>query len=133
MGNHPSHMRWREANKDHIKKYNRMYSAKLRQTRTEHWLVLRARSRAKRDNLPFDLTADDITIPLYCPVLGIPLYRNINGNKPGANSPSIDRIVPSLGYVKTNICVISHRANILKRDATVDELERLYKYVKDNS
>lgn len=35
---------------------------------------------------------------------------------------SLDRIVPSLGYVPGNVAVISHRANRIKSDATADEL-----------
>lgn len=42
--------------------------------------------------------------------------------KTSANSPSIDRIDNSKGYIPTNIVVISNRANLLKKDATLDEL-----------
>jgi hypothetical protein len=38
------------------------------------------------------------------------------------DSPSLDRIDPSKGYVKGNVRVISARANLLKNDATVGEL-----------
>lgn len=50
----------------------------------------------------------------------------------GANddSPSIDRFDNALGYVKGNIRVISTRANLLKRDATVDEVRRLLAYME---
>jgi len=56
-----------------------------------------------------------------CPILGIPLIPGIGAQSP--NSPSLDRIIPSLGYVKGNIAVISYRANAMKNDATIDELE----------
>ena len=39
------------------------------------------------------------------------------------NSPSLDRIRLELGYVKGNVRVISGRANLLKNDATIEELE----------
>jgi len=37
------------------------------------------------------------------------------------NSPSIDRIVPELGYVIDNISIICHRCNRIKNDATWQE------------
>lgn len=40
-------------------------------------------------------------------------------------SPSLDRIDNRLGYVKGNVIVVSHRANAIKRDATLDELRRI--------
>ena len=62
----------------------------------------------------------------YHSLLGIPIEI---GNKGiwKDNSPSIDRKIPSLGYMKGNIWVISYRANRIKNDATVEELELLAK------
>ena len=42
-----------------------------------------------------------------------------------SNSPSIDRIDPSKGYTKDNVWVISRRANTIKSNATVDEVEKV--------
>jgi hypothetical protein len=85
----------------------------------------RIKSRAKISNIPFDISKDDIVIPDICPILKIPLirYRGINrasGYFP--DSPSLDRIKPELGYVKGNVRVISARANLLKNNASVQEL-----------
>jgi hypothetical protein len=87
-------------------------------------LVARLRGRAKKHNIPFDLTVDDISIPDHCPVLGIPIKfgQDVHDRD---NSPSVDRIIPSLGYVKGNIIVVSFRANRIKNDATVQELETI--------
>ena len=41
--------------------------------------------------------------------------------------PSLDRIDGAKGYVKGNVRVISHRANMLKNDATIEELELVLK------
>src|SRR4051812_27791939 len=67
-----------------------------------------ARERAKRYDIPFNLTEDDVIIPSLCPILGIPL--KLNEGHPKFDSPSVDRIIPSLGYIKGNIIVISHKA-----------------------
>lgn len=84
------------------------------------YLLFNARYRARRDGLPFEIEREDIVIPELCPVLGIPIApafgRSKRANKD--HSPSLDRIVPELGYVRGNIMVISNRANSLKRDST---------------
>jgi hypothetical protein len=91
-----------------------------------------ARARAKRKGLPFSITAADIVIPERCPVLGIPLAPGSGGPGvgPAGNAPTLDRIVPSLGYVPGNVVVISWRANRIKADATPDELDAIASWVR---
>lgn len=80
-----------------------------------------ARTRAKRKGVPCTITIDDVPpIPDTCPVLGIPL--RINNTAAQGDSPSLDRIVPELGYVPGNVMWISNRANSIKNDATPTEL-----------
>jgi hypothetical protein len=88
-----------------------------------------AKYRAKKNNLPFNLSLDDFEIPKYCPVLGIELKPSV-GSKNMECSPTLDKVIPSLGYVKGNVQVISHRANTIKRDASLDELEKLVCYLR---
>lgn len=71
------------------------------------------------------MTEEDFIIPEKCPVLGLSLKRGDYGAK--YNSPSIDRIIPGLGYTKGNVRIISYRANWLKNNATPEEIELLYK------
>lgn len=84
-----------------------------------------AKRRAMKQGVRFDLKESDFTIPEYCPVLAIPLYRNRGGHRQAANSPSLDRIKPDKGYVVGNVIVVSSRANSIKGDATRDELMRV--------
>lgn len=93
-------------------------------------LVWQARDRARRFGLPCDLNTGDLTIPEFCPVLGIPIERNPGTGKWHANAPSVDRIKPALGYVKGNVRVISWRANNLKRDGTAEEHEAIAAYIR---
>lgn len=96
------------------------------------YLLQRLRSKSKQISVPFNLEVSDIIVPDTCPVLGIPLSFGKETNETGwrDNSPSVDRIVPSLGYVKGNIVVISYRANRIKNDATIDELEKVSTFFK---
>lgn len=87
-----------------------------------------ARYRAKRDDIPFNLTEDDIDVPTLCPVLGIPLKPG--QGRPSDTSPTLDRVVPGLGYVPGNVVVVSYRANRFKSDATLDELESLARFYR---
>jgi hypothetical protein len=106
--------------------------ATLREYRRDNYeriMIIAARRRAKERGVAFDLDEADIFIPFECPVLGIPLLPSSNGKwSPG--SPSLDRVKPELGYVKNNVRIISWRANQLKRDATLEELERIVEYMK---
>lgn len=102
------------------------YKAKRQQRREkelEKCILARIKSRAKQNNIPFNLTIEDITIPDVCPVLGIPIKKNHGHQGYFNDSPSVDRIIPKLGYTKGNVRVISNRANLLKNNATVNELE----------
>jgi len=87
-------------------------------------LFASAKSRAKKFNLPFSLKLEDIVVPTHCPVLGLPLDFACK-----EQIPTLDRVIPALGYVAGNIVVISMRANRLKSDATAEELLRLLDYV----
>jgi hypothetical protein len=88
-------------------------------------LVRGAKNRAKKEGLPFDLTENDIYIPDICPVFGYPLEIGVNKKKVQPNSPSLDRIIPERGYVKSNIRVISYKANIMKNNASFEEMIKI--------
>ena len=83
-----------------------------------------AKHRAKLKGIPFTITMEDIIIPELCPLLEIPILLE-TGDRRSPHNPSLDRIVPGkdIGYIPGNIQVISSRANWLKADATLEELE----------
>jgi hypothetical protein len=82
-----------------------------------------ARHRAKVQNLPFNIELNDIVVPAVCPLLRVPLVISTGHMSP--NSPSLDKIVPALGYVKGNVRVISFKANTMKSNASLEEMELL--------
>lgn len=87
----------------------------------EYLMWARAKRRAQEEKLPFDLDPSDIEIPECCPVFGWKL--DIGDGASQDASPSMDKLVPSKGYVKGNVWVISHLANRIKNNATLDQLE----------
>jgi len=83
--------------------------------------MMNAKIRAKKMNLPFDITDADLVVPDSCPILGLKL-EFARGKGPEDNSPSVDRIRPERGYVKGNVRVISNRANRLRSNRTLEEM-----------
>jgi hypothetical protein len=87
----------------------------------------------EKQGIPFDITVEDLApYPLTCPVLGVPINWMATGSS-GNDSPSIDRMIPELGYTKGNVRLISNRANRMKGDASVADLERILEYMKNET
>jgi hypothetical protein len=92
----------------------------------EYGMLERARWRAKKYGLSFNLTINDIHIPSICPLLGIPLRVNRGTTGTSSdNSPSLDRINSENGYTRDNIWVISQKANRIKSDLTVEQMSAM--------
>jgi hypothetical protein len=86
----------------------------------------RSKSRALAKGLEHTITVEDIHIPDKCPLLGIPIKDNTgNGKGNCRDSPSLDRLDSDKGYTPDNIWVISNRANEIKSNATLEELEQI--------
>ena len=83
-------------------------------------MIASAKKRAKKADVDFNIAFSDIVIPDKCPVLGIKI--SMSNTKIRDDSPTLDRIIPQLGYVKGNIAVISCRANKIKTDADHREI-----------
>ena len=137
---HGSYLRNIEKRREYSKNYeatkrqraqNAGYNKRSRANRLK-WpqVILRdIRHRCVKTGTQVDLSPDDLIIPDNCPVLGIPLIYGGGRNNP--NSPSVDRRIPALGYVKGNVQVISLRANKLKSDCIdPEELRKVADYVE---
>lgn len=88
---------------------------------------------ARRRGIEATIKFEDIIWPTHCPVLGIELdYKTKRGERLARNpaNPSLDRWDNTRGYVPGNVFVISFRANILKNNATLAELEAIAKYAR---
>lgn len=91
-------------------------------------MLINARKRAQDKNLPFNITKSDLVIPERCPLLDIPLI--VGSGIVCDNSPTIDRIIGEKGYVKGNVQIISHKANAVKSNLSLTELELLVSNLK---
>ena len=69
-------------------------------------MASQARARAKRDNLPYSISSEWLyehfhgdKAVMICPILGIELDWRVE-QSPRPNSPSLDKIIPELGYAE---------------------------------
>ena len=77
-----------------------------------------AKNRAKEKNLPFDIDADYV-FQLYNKQNGLCAISNLEFNlaKPDKaghtrfDAPSLDRIIPELGYTKGNVRLVIYQVN----------------------
>jgi len=100
----------------------------LRRRNPAKYLLKYAMRRSKESGLEFSLSLKDIQIPDRCPILNIPLF--VSKGRPSDNSPSIDRIDNTRGYIPGNIIVCSWKANSVKNDTDIILLEEyLDKYL----
>lgn len=114
-----NNQKWQRENRETLNTAVRSW----RQRNPEANMIYGARERAKKLDVAFSITINDIHIPETCPVFGFPLERG-TGQKQD-NSPSLDRIDNTKGYIPGNIVVVSWLANRLKSNATVDQLKAI--------
>lgn len=112
---------WKKANPDKVRAKGRAY----RKNNPAQTLLESARDRARRGGYLCTITVHDIVIPGFCPLLGIKLESGRGVGSFKTTSPSLDKIRPELGHVPGNVWVISYRANMIKNDATLRELQML--------
>jgi len=127
---------WQKDNVEKLKDYRVQY---YQEHKEEYELNISARKlssakqRAIKYNLPFNITEQDIKdvwpIDNKCPALDIEF---IIGGRDTMNydSPSLDRIIPSKGYVKGNIQIVSALANNIMSNATPEQVIKVGQYFK---
>lgn len=86
------------------------------------------KSNTKRAGIEFTINYGELEWPEYCPVLGIKLDYFVKGGVPSDYSPSFDRLDSTKGYIRGNVLIMSHRANRIKNNATIDEVRKLLEW-----
>lgn len=100
---------WRANNKEQIKAKD----ARRRMEKRAQCLINAARTRSRTKGIFFDLDGFEAELQARidfgkCELSGIDLDLS-PGRKP--TSPSLDRIKPELGYVRSNVRIICHALN----------------------
>ena len=141
--------RRQEYSKEYNKKYYLINKEKIIRQTTEnkkriakedpvYSLFVRAKERAKKRNILFDIDKEYLK-SIYpknnkCPILNIDFQlgflNEIKKNKDYA--PSLDRIIPDKGYVKGNLVIVSFIANRVKNNVSVETLEKIVNFYKNN-
>jgi len=94
-----------------------------------------SRSRAKKKKLPFNLDVKYLQ-SIYtkdCPIFKQPMTWGNLGVGKNIYSPSLDRIIPALGYVKGNVAFISDKANRIKAEFEAKDLYAVADWVHEIS
>lgn len=125
-------IKYREENKEIRSIQNKIWYESSRKKKfkedPQHYLWYVARTRARKKDIEFSITKDNIVIPDICPILEIPLSKG-DGYLP--NAMSLDRVDNTKGYLVGNVRVISRKANLMKSSLTLDVLEKFIKYIKN--
>ena len=115
--------KWRDSHKKEVLESRNQY---YRDHPEYAWLDS-IKHRARKLGVPFNLTAQYLKSIAadICPVLGIPLICSTGNTGPTNNSPTVDRLIPNLGYVEGNVMVVSKLANQIKSCATPEQIRQV--------
>jgi hypothetical protein len=135
--------RYRDENRDRLQEYQRRYNNENRDRLQEYHrrsynenplrsILRHARSRAEQKGVPFELTEETMPeTPMACPNpwCGTEMVRGSSDRT--SSAPSLDRIIPSIGYVPGNVMWICGRCNVLKSGATAEQHEHFARLMRD--
>jgi len=97
--------------------------------------VLSIKRRCLEKKMPFNIDKEYL-LSIYpqdgmCPALEIPMvFGGGNTKENYYNSPSVDRIIPTKGYVKGNVRWVSRFANTILGNANADQILKVGKWLK---
>lgn len=120
------HRQYREDGGKELRERERLYCKQYRKEKWPSYKISACKKRAKDKCLPFNMVSVDLydprtgNLPEVCPIF--PHIRLDYGAGPDRRYwASVDRIVPELGYVSGNVCVVSMAANTWKTNGSNPE------------
>ena len=95
-------------------------------------MVAQARKRARDKDLPFDINNRymEKLWTGHCEVTGTEFDLKPDGNRINRHAPSIDRIIPELGYVKGNVRLVTNHLNMAMSEYGLEALLELAKRIR---
>ena len=124
--------RWREANPE------KWRELQVRSQRVKAWasnLASHCRARSKARGWPTSDITGDYLLGLYeqqggrCYWLGVPMVPSMATRDP--RRPSVDRLVPALGYVQGNVVLATAFANLGRSVLAADKFAAFIAELKD--
>lgn len=86
----------------------------------------------KVKGLPFDLDQEYLE-SIYtetCPIFGVKMIQMNSDDPRHDDNATLDRMIPEKGYVKGNVTFICFRANRIKSDASLEEIQKIISWMK---
>lgn len=109
------------------------WKAKSMATKRGHLInyLRAAKTRAKQQKVPFNIDLEYLVSIATdaCPIYKTPFKWGVTGAGHKDDRPSLDKIVPELGYVKGNVAFICSIANRIKSNVTEKELYAIADWV----
>ncbi len=106
--------------------YQKKYATTIKGKVSSMWN--RAKTRATNTGSPFTITQDDLIARLtaseYCPITGDKFDFSASAANANAYAPSLDQIVPGVGYTPENIQIVCWWFNAAKGDWFTDAQAR---------
>jgi hypothetical protein len=111
----------------HNPRDTKRYDATWRAANQAKVTLRNCREHARQYGVPFSLTEADIApIPDKCASCSVIMIRG----GPWRTQPSLDRMIPTDGYISGNVAWICRRCNQVKNNATVAELRIVLAYME---
>lgn len=116
-----------QAHREANRRYEKTTRASQYRADPARYLWKVAQSRARKTGVEFTIQVGDVVVPTHCPILGNEISILTAS---AANGASLDRIDNTRGYVPGNVAVISRRANRMKGDLSLADLEAISSYMR---
>lgn len=115
---------WHATNHQYANPRRQMRKQKERNIQPWHTIVKGAQARSKVKNIPCDLTPEWARARWTgrCELTGLPFEIGLRGSGGKLFSPSVDKIIPALGYTQSNCRFILHCVNIFKYTGTDEQM-----------
>ena len=119
--------KWRDANKNKDRERKRDHEREKRRSMSwEQKAAKRCNERAHKKGLPSGMKPADLydpntgALPIFCPITPT-IHLDYNQGPDRRCWATVDKKVPSLGYVSDNVWVVSNFSNMLKTNGTNPE------------